>query len=220
MKDAWRSLLGYLLAAGADPTDPEWNSPFASQPAEAVAWLSAAWRQDIGCPRNSSMGRLFDAVCAWLGLSDRNHYEGECGSLLEDCARAAADAGQAEWPLRFALHRDAGSGLLLADPDPLWRGLLAARRQDIEPGRVALGFHAAVVAASQAMLRQWANETGIHTVAISGGVFQNALLSERLDDALRGDGFAVYWNGQVPPNDGGICLGQAWLALREQRPRS
>ncbi len=219
MREAWRPLLGFLLAAGLDPDSGlDRATLFPGQTDEALTWLSAAWRQGVGCQTSSSMGRLFDAVCAALGLSDRNHFEGECGSLLEDCARAAADAGLAPWPLRFGLVRSP-EGLLQADPDPLWSGVFAARRQGIPAGAVALGFHEAVVTAGLALLAAWAGETGMHTVALSGGVFQNALLAERFDSALRGEGFAVYWNEQVPPNDGGICLGQAWLALREPRFR-
>jgi hydrogenase maturation protein HypF len=186
--------------------------------------VGAALAGRINCLPNSSMGRLYDAVCSLLGLGDYNHFEGECGSLLEARARSAQAKGISPWPLEFTL-KDSPSGLLYAAAQPVFAGLLAAMsRNGNQAGnpddkliaRLALGFHSAVAQMTVRVCEQLSCKTGVRTVALSGGVFQNAVLVELLDAAMTEAGFDLYWNEQVPPNDSGICLGQAWLA--EQRP--
>ena len=81
---------------------------------------------------------------------------------------------------------------------------------------LALAFHEAAAEMVLAMCRKIREKTGIGQIALNGGVFANVLLQERCRTLLEGDGFSVYVNEQVPGNDGGICLGQAWLALRER----
>jgi hydrogenase maturation protein HypF len=211
MRDAWRCLAGYLMDAGL---------------AGGKSWQGSRWqiifaalRHRINSVPNSSMGRLFDAVCALLGLSDYNHYEGECGSLLEAKAQAARAAGLAGVPLDFALAREDNGAVWQADARPLlatMAGLCKSRRgngREALAGQLALGFHEAVCRMIVACCEKIAGESGTRTVALSGGVFQNALLVTLLDEALTQAGFRVYWNEKVPPGDGGISLGQLWLTL-------
>ena len=80
---------------------------------------------------------------------------------------------------------------------------------------LALAFHEAAADMVLAMCRRLREKTGIGRIALSGGVFANVLLQERCRRLLEQDGFLVYVNEQVPGNDGGICLGQAWIAMRE-----
>ena len=244
MRDAWRSLAGYLLDAGL-PAPPWLIEPTAGdQEASPLAadqrWsiVQAALRHQINCLPNSSLGRLFDAVCALLGLSDINHYEGECGSLLEAQARLAQNLALPAWPMSFDLKQTlppgpaatALTGSIEADPKPLIKTIFAtissvitiqstADPTTIPPyaiapdliARLALGFHQAVSQMTVAICRRLAAQTGLRDIALSGGVFQNAVLVELVDATLTAEGFSVYWNEKVPPNDGGICLGQVWL---------
>lgn len=228
MRDAWRSLAGYLLAAGlpvpvwlAEPADPRWPV------------VQAALRNRINCLPNSSLGRLFDAVCALLGLGEVNTFEGDCATRLEAMARLAQARGWPAEPLAFEIEPFSDPAVRAAarrqeaSARPLLAAIIAAlaplcqsgsgssladasRRQLV--ARLALGFHEAVCQMTVTLCAQLAATTGIWTIAVSGGVFQNGLLTEITDDALTRRGFRVYWNEQVPPNDSGLCLGQAWLS--------
>jgi hydrogenase maturation protein HypF len=228
MRDAWRSLAGYLEAAGLE--DPNWLFPEADTAlgsrkglgqagpdAATFALLRSAVRAGIHTVANSSVGRLFDAVCALLGLGLINHYEGECGSRLEWQAMRARDNGWSAWPLAFTIQ-SAGTNpeTLTVNPLPAIRDLyevLAGQRDEETVARLALGFHQALSDAVIQVASQIRARTSISQVAVSGGVFQNALRTELLEPGLLQAGFSLYFNEQVPPHDGGICLGQAWLGL-------
>jgi hydrogenase maturation protein HypF len=152
---------------------------------------------------------LFDAVAALIGLRDRVNYEGQAAIELEQLAwRAPASADG--YPARV-------DGLLLRSTD-LVRGVLADLASEVDTAVIAARFHAGLIdllarAAAAARVR-----TGLGTVALSGGVFQNALLLTGLCDRLEADGFAVLTHSRVPPNDAGISLGQVAVAIaRDQR---
>lgn len=232
MRDAWRSLAGYLEASGLPnpAANPAQDPAVDRARSERLTLVRQALRTGINGLANSSVGRLFDAVCALLELSDVNHFEGECGSLLEAQAVLAEQQGWSVWPLSFRIEQPDRDSLVI-DPAPVLADLLNAlgagsqadlagpgsadnaRRADRSDriARLALGFHQALCDATLAVCQQLAQTTGCRTIAVSGGVFQNAVLVRRLDRALTEAGFRVYWNEKVPPHDGGICLGQAWL---------
>ena len=184
----------------------------------------------IQVQQSSSMGRLFDAVSALLGIRTENSYEGECAVALENAAwrerkrreeEPEHEAGKREIPFPI---REEGK-MLIADR----RTLLLAILRGLKEGKgtknagkktqlaeaLALAFHEAAADMVLAMCRRLREKTGIGRVALSGGVFANVLLQERCRRLLKQDGFLVYVNEQVPGNDGGICLGQAWIAMRE-----
>lgn len=225
MREAWRSLAGYLEAAGLDSPDWLLDAGWTGGTRQTVLRTSfdlvrAAIRSGINTLANSSTGRLFDAVCACLGLGLVNHYEGECGSLLEWQAQRARDMGWAAWPLAFGLaDRSVGQATdtpVWIDPAPVFRELvrvLRLRQDEETKARLALGFHQALAEAIARTAHAIRTATGITRLALSGGVFQNGLLVTLLDEQLPPQGFDLYWNEQVPPHDGGICLGQAWLGL-------
>ena len=233
MRDAWRSLAGYLEASGLpNPAASPAQAPAGNlERSERLTLVRQALRARINGLANSSVGRLFDAVCALLELSDVNHFEGECGSLLEAQAVLAEQQGLSAWPLAFQIEQPDRGGLVV-DPAPVLADLLKAlagdESQDDLAGpdlgntvsradrpdqiaRLALGFHQALCEATLAVCQRLSRTTGCRTIAVSGGVFQNAVLVRRLHCALTEAGFRVYWNEKVPPHDGGICLGQAWL---------
>jgi len=181
---------------------PPLRARFASGEAEALLRLLGRPRLNPSC---SSVGRLFDAVAALLDLCAINRHEGEAAMLLEACAETA-DIAVAR-PYSFAL----------LDGEPLridWRPLLAELVADFEGGAdhavIAARFH---VTLAEAALRIAAMAIPI-PIALCGGCFQNRLLLEACVDRLRRAGHAVYWPQRVPPNDGGLALGQLLGAAR------
>jgi hydrogenase maturation protein HypF len=148
-------------------------------------------------PLTSSLGRLFDAVaCLALGRQVAD-YEGQAAMELE----AAADRGCRE-AYEFAL----GDGVVQVTP--VIQAVLEDVQGGLDPGRISARFHNGLAR----LVGQVCRALGHRSVALSGGVFQNALLLERTLEVLDQDGFEVLLNRQVPPNDGGICLGQAAVA--------
>jgi hydrogenase maturation protein HypF len=153
-------------------------------------------KQKTGTVKCSSMGRLFDAVSSLLGIKNINHYEGECAIMLENFACAATRGENGG-------HSAGGS--------PLDRDV---RKKEAE--RIARGFHLDVAETILAECLAASASTGkknVREVALSGGVFQNRLLLRETVKRLQDNGFVVYLNESVPTNDGGIALGQAYLAM-------
>ena len=160
----------------------------------------------INSPLTSSCGRLFDAVASLLGLRHRVSYEGQAAIELE----ALAESGARTWNYPYAIIRK--NGMLVADSTLI----IAAIVQDLmaaEPAFViARRFHDTMVAISVNMCEKIRSDTGIDQVVMSGGVFQNRLFTENLYESLVGSGFKTFVHRLVPPNDGGIALGQAVVA--------
>lgn len=204
-REPWRVLLAHLdRALGRDAVDGDARlaALFAQKP---VATLRAMMDKGLNSPRASSAGRLFDAVAALLGLApDRLSHEGEAAVALE----AVAEGEAAPYP--FAVS--AQLGLMEIDPAPLWRALLA----DLASGRprpaMAAAFHAGLAAAFVSVAAQAADKAGVHAVALSGGVFQNARLLEETAARLRRRGLTPLMPAEVPANDGGLAFGQAVVA--------
>ncbi len=161
--------------------------------------------QGLNAPLTSSCGRLFDAVAALAGIRDRVSYEGQAALELE----MAAVPGPVEgYP--YDVREE--EGMLIFDPAALTRGIVADLQAGVAAGVISNRFHttlAWMVAEVCALLR---NASGLERVALSGGVFQNRLLTETLVPLLRRAGFSVLCHRLVPPNDGGLALGQAVIA--------
>ena len=185
----------YRVAAGERAGDP---------------LVAAAVSAGVNTFRSSSMGRLFDAAAAILGVCGQNSYEGECPIALENAADAARKEGVSPYPFRFRLARG-GDGCVVADQADFASQFLRASRDGAGAGPAALGFHLAVAEMTLEICRTIRKETGESRVALSGGVFANLLLLGECRRLLQGDGFKVYLNSAVPMNDGGISLGQAWI---------
>lgn len=149
-------------------------------------------------PLTSSVGRLFDAVAALTGLRAGTGFEGQAAMAVGTAAAACREDG--------AYAFDLADGV--ADPAPLVAELLADRRRGVEPGRMARRFHGALARLAVA----FAESAGQGDVALTGGCFQNALLAGLCTRALEARGFRVLRPALFPPNDGGISLGQAWVA--------
>lgn len=165
----------------------------------------AVARSGVNSPLTSSAGRLFDAVAAIAGLRDIASYEGQAAIALEQ--RADPDERGA-YPARLL---DDGPLVTIQAAD-LVRAVVEDMRGGAGPARVSARFHNGLAAATAAACVRLREDTGIGTVALSGGVFQNRLLLDGLVRALRLQGLRVLTHREVPPNDGGISLGQAAVA--------
>lgn len=169
--------------------------------------LSAAIRVRENTIASSSMGRLFDAVAAILGIGQYNSYEGECASLLE--AKALKGMREQVTILPFQILRE--ETMYLLDPGDLIKALYEAMEKEENVEDLALGFHLTVAEMIAKMCHLLREECGINKVALSGGVFVNRILLENTLKKLQSEGFEVYRNEKVPCGDGGIALGQLYL---------
>jgi hydrogenase maturation protein HypF len=202
IREPWRMALAHLLDAGCD------IDPVARRlPAASVRTIRQMLDRGFNTPRTSSMGRLFDAIASLADVRDRVSYEGQAAIELEWLAT--------EEPLAEAYPFDLAEtteSTLCIDPRPLLR----AAAEDVRRGTVAAcisrRFHAAVVEIV-ASVCQWVKTcTGVGTVVLSGGVFMNVLLTREVMSRLERDGFVVHRHQRVPPNDGGLSLGQLAIA--------
>jgi len=156
-------------------------------------------------PVTTSVGRLFDAVAALLGVRARVTYEGQAAIELEALARGV-DAGDAPvYPVAVLRTTD----LPVLDPAPLVATVIEERDRGTPVPIVAAGFHASLGRAAAGLAAELAGRRALDTVALSGGVFQNARLTDVVEDELRRLGLEVLVHERVPPNDGGISVGQA-----------
>jgi hydrogenase maturation protein HypF len=161
--------------------------------------------------RTSSAGRLFDGVAALLGLRTRVTYEGQAAIELEACA-AHAGAGAPAAGYEDDVAVDTTGDVLALDPAPLIARILAERDRGTPVPDISAGFHAGLGRAVAAVAARLAGDNGLDTVALSGGVFQNARLTDVVEDELSAGGLRVLVHRHVPPNDGGVSIGQAAVA--------
>ncbi len=198
VKDAVRSALSYIHAYDSTATSNGVDDPINNNPHSITLDLSdiieygrerllakpeaklvmPALKAGINTVKSSSMGRLFDAVSALLGICDFNSYEGQCAILLEDAAA-------------------------FAQKHP-------GKRKECD---LALSFHERIIDMIVEQCQIARNKYGADQVALTGGTFQNRILMEGVLEKLRADGFKPYYNISVSPNDGGIALGQAYIAM-------
>jgi hydrogenase maturation protein HypF len=205
VRQPWRMAASYVTAAGLDAT----GLYVARRNAARWDAVVSMARRQVNAPLTSSMGRLFDAVAAVLGVRDEITYEGQAAIELEQLA----DPGEIR-TYRAAIETapvEAGEPFLASGAD-----LVAAAIDDLALGVpsecIAARFHngvAALVEDGCVLLRE---QHGLNTVALSGGVFQNLLLLRRTAARLENSGFTVLTHSRVPCNDGGISLGQAVVA--------
>lgn len=200
IRHPWRVALAALHAAGVawSPRLP----PRAAASPEAVRVLRQQLESGLNCMTTTSVGRLFDAVASLAGVKQSVGYEAEAAMNLEALAAESREDGS--YPL-----------VVLAG-DPLridWRPAVAEIVGDVLAGvaaaTIAGRFHAGVAAAIVDVCTQLRIATAIGTVGLTGGVFQNAVLVQLTIAALQAAGFDVLLHERVPPNDGGLALGQA-----------
>lgn len=159
----------------------------------------------LNTPGTSSCGRLFDAVAALIGLRNRISYEGQAAIELE-----MLSAREPSVPYLYRLSGD--SDTLVFEWSGTIRALVADLVNGIPLALIAARFHATLIALVRDVCLRIRDDSGISVVALSGGVFQNVLLTEGVAESLQEEGFLLLTHSLVPPNDGGISLGQAAVA--------
>ena len=168
--------------------------------------------RNINSPQTSSMGRLFDAAAAILGICGTATYEGEPAIELEAAAWRALGGKSASSTDSQAGASTPADGSPILDPQPLFEALLDGIEAGAPTDRLALNFHIAIARASARIASEICTREGIDTVALSGGVFMNRLLLQLLTRELKDAGLAALVPRTVPVNDGCIAYGQAAVA--------
>ena len=221
IRQPWRMAATYLNQAYGDAF-LDLDIPFVHR-LDRSKWhtLSQMVARGINSPSTSSLGRLFDAVAALVGLptgagvepyTGTLLYEGQAAVELEIAASRAARAGDTRkgiYPFTLKM-RDTPETLL--DVAPMIRAIVSEIQQGVPVSSIASCFHRSVAALLATTCSGVRARTGLNIVALSGGVFQNRLLLEQLVTRLEEMAFQVYINRRVPPNDGGISLGQIAVA--------
>jgi len=163
------------------------------------------------------MGRLFDAVASLIGVRQIVDYEAQAAVELECIAGSRPEAENSASPshdrnpipaYRFDLLPGAGDEPTVANPGPVIRQVASDVLAGVPAPQIARGFHDAVTWLIVDLAEACREQTGLALVALGGGVFQNALLAEAVEKALSDKGFTVLLPRALPPNDGGIALGQ------------
>ena len=168
-------------------------------------------KEDVGCLLSTSAGRLFDAVSALLGLRNRSSFEGEAAMMLQ----FAAERAEVVPPRKHGkLARAPEDGRLLLPTLDIFRSIVEGLARGEGREELALSFHQQLADAIVTGCIASRERTGLTTVALSGGVFQNTLLLHLTKERLLEEGFTVLTHHLIPPNDGGIAVGQALAALQ------
>ncbi|MET7455656.1 carbamoyltransferase HypF [Streptomyces sp. NPDC005574] len=208
----YRMALAHLRAAGID-----WAADLpctAACPPEEQRVLARQLERNLNCVPTSSMGRLFDAVSSLAGVCHRVGYEAQAAVELEAAALAAPAGEEGTYPFALRTQGPDGDGAVRADPAPVLAAIARDLRAGTRPAVIAARFHRAVTGLVHGLCVRARERHGLDTVALTGGVFANTLLSSACATALREDGFTVVRHHLVPPNDGGLALGQLMIAAR------
>ncbi|HUT62989.1 MAG TPA: carbamoyltransferase HypF [Anaerolineae bacterium] len=232
VREPWRMAFSYLRNAFVD----EWQTlqlPCLQRISSLERELmDQACRTELNCPLTSSLGRLFDAVSSLLDIQHYSAFEGQAAMMLEMYAAEENttvtmpftirqspveryEAYPVLWgniPRMVCPEKQNLKDCFILDYLPLVRNLVEALQRGIPKSELAAIFHNTVIASFLEIAVKAREMTGINTIALSGGCWQNRILSERFQALLRDHGFDVMINRQVPVNDGGLSLGQAYVA--------
>jgi hydrogenase maturation protein HypF len=194
--------MSHLRSAGINP------EPWVTG-TRRIPWnvLQQQLARGLNCIPTSSMGRLFDAVAAVLHIREDVSYEAQAAVEMETLCRGV------EPEIVYSFDVSNGSPAII-DPTPMWHQLVADMRNGVSQSQLAARFHASIVATVRDVAVRLRQDTGVHAVGLSGGSFQNLTLLGGSQSLLESAGFRVCTHSLVPPNDGGIALGQASLARR------
>lgn len=218
-REGWRIAVSMLLTQYGKSE----ASPLASQlglcDTKTVEMLAAAQAAGLGCVTSTSAGRLFDAVSALLGIRRESSFEGEAAMALEyACRRDGSFATPNELPLsdrRIPGHMTIrGDAFVTLDYASLLDWLIAGRMAGESVEKLAYLFHESLAEGVADACDRIRKQTGLTTVALSGGCFCNRLLLRLTQERLEKAGFRVLVHHRIPANDGGIALGQAVYAMQ------
>ncbi len=202
--EPWRFALSVLNALY---NSSESTQQYAAQFHEDGEILLQAIRRNIGGVQTSSCGRLFDAAACLLEMGHSSPYDGYLPSILQAFAE---NCSQTDFFYNFSIEKQ--KGLHVLDLLPTFHDMLTDPRDNTKK---AYGFHNTLARGFATMARKIAGAEGITKAALTGGVFQNTLLLRMTKKYLEAEGFEVLIHSEVPPNDGGVSLGQAFLAAAQ-----
>ncbi len=218
IKRPYRIAIGYILSLLGESALNQ-GLAFMRQVGEVeVEVIKRQIEREINSPLTSSMGRLFDALSALIGIRSEVDYEGQAAVELEMAAYSchceehsdeAISDNKESYP--YSITED--KGIKIVQLGALLSAIIEDLKQGISsPGRISVRFHNTVALMVNEVCHLIADETGINQIALSGGVFQNRLLLRKTVSSLEKSGFLVFTHQQAPCNDGGISLGQAVIA--------
>jgi hydrogenase maturation protein HypF len=207
-KEAIRPLIGLLSPQGELGAIEQYRDVLEriEPDGEKLRMICSQIKKGVNTTPTSSLGRLFDAVAALLGLGGQNRFEAELPMALEALTRAGEESA---YPAELVQQAD---GMWIWRYEPVLEGMLADVRRGEAAGQMATRFHNTVCEALLVLAKEARTTTGLSTVALSGGVFCNRYLAKRMIKRLKSAGFGVLWKRRVPANDGGVALGQAAIA--------
>jgi hydrogenase maturation protein HypF len=205
VRNPWRMALSQLWMADVDWTQD--LAPVTAATPDELRLIRSQLESGSGCVPCSSMGRLFDAVASLLGVRHRIDYEGQAAIELEALAGSARENPARPGPsLPLAVRADG-----VIDPATMVQTMVSALYAGTQPAVLAASFHQGVADAVAKVVGQVAG--GVRLVGLTGGVFQNVLLLRACRNRLQLAGFEVLTHHTVPPNDGGLALGQAAVSV-------
>ncbi len=210
VKEPRRSALGLLYSIFGDDI-PQDLPPIQTFSASELGLLKAALRKGINAPLTSSAGRLFDAISALIGLRQRSNFEGQAAMDLEFIQIGRITDKCYPFAVTDITSELMTPGRIL-DLKPTVLAIIDDLRADVPVSEISAAFHNTLTE----MIVDIARRVGEEQVVLTGGCFQNKTLLERTIDRLLAEGFQTYWHRTIPPNDGGIALGQIMAALKEQ----
>jgi hydrogenase maturation protein HypF len=205
IKEPWRMAVSFLYAVYGNELRNLRIDFVRGMRKNDIAVLIEMIRREVRSPLTSSAGRLFEAVSALTGVCHKNSYEGQAAMELEGIA---ADDIDEAYP--FEIRRE--SERLVTDWAGLVRGVVDDLTNGLDKEIISAKFHNTIAQMMFQTCKDLRATYGIKSVALSGGVFQNFYLLKKTREKLRRGGFTVYEHRLVPPNDGGISLGQAVIA--------
>jgi len=207
--EPWRMALSYLFHTFSNDWEEHLPENMRQIPAKKRQAVIQMMERGVNSPWTSSCGRLFDGVAALLGLNHKVAFEGQAAMHLEMVAgehdRNAADGS-------YEIQPRTGNDGFLIDPADFVRGVVGDIEHGLSARAISRRFHASLARTFSLACVLLRRQTGLNQVALSGGVFQNRLLTESIVDELEVAGFDVILHEQVPANDGGLSLGQAVVA--------
>ena len=207
VKEPRRTALGLLHEISGDAIFERKNvAPVAAFSAPELATLKTMLAKKMNAPVTTSMGRLFDAVASLINLRQQIRFEGQAAMELEFALDGIETDDHYNLPL-VTRHPS-----LVLDWSRMVQEILTDVERKIPIGEISARFHNALAESIVAV----AKRAGQNRVVLSGGCFQNRYLTERAVRRLQAEGFRPYWHQRVPPNDGGIALGQVVAALRRK----